>query len=181
MGSNPSEHKGRNKPVEQINLDDIQEFIKRLNQNEGHSRYRLPTDEEWEYSAKAGSTTKYYFGDDHSQLGEYAWYRGNSRGITHPVGLKLPNAWGFHDMLGNVHELVSGHYYTDSPAVDTQGPPSGYSQVCRGGSCDSSYDHLYVFNRKREIPQLCDKYIGFRLALSSEEANDGNSDAIAPV
>ena len=87
MGNNPSHFKGDpNRPVETVSWEDVQEFIGQLNAREGHTRYRLPTEAEWEYAARAGSTTAYCFGDDPRRLGEYAWYDENAGGQTHPVG-----------------------------------------------------------------------------------------------
>ena len=104
MGTNPSHFQGNpQNPVEQVSYDDAQVFCQKLNGMTGH-KYRLPTQEEWEYACRAGTTTQFYFGDDKNQLGDYAWYSGNSEGTTHPVGLKLPNAWGLYDMHGNVWE-----------------------------------------------------------------------------
>ena len=110
MGNNPSRFDGRNNPVEQVSWEDVRVFIARLNAHEGHTRYRLPTEAEWEYAARAGSTSAYSFGDDAARLGQYAWYGDNSGKTTHPVGQKLPNAWGLHDMHGNVWEWVQGWY-----------------------------------------------------------------------
>ena len=87
MGNNPSLFQGDPKlPVEQVWWTDVQEFIRKLNAKEGGNQYRLPTEAEWEYAARAGSTTTYSFGGDASRLGEYAWYKDNSGGKTHPVG-----------------------------------------------------------------------------------------------
>src|SRR4029434_679147 len=103
MESNPSQFTGDpNRPVEQVSWEDVQEFIRRLHAREGGAAYRLPTEAEWEYAARAGSTTAYCFGDDPRQLREYAWYSENSGGQTHPVGQLKPSAWGLYDMHGNV-------------------------------------------------------------------------------
>jgi len=102
--------------VEQVSWNDVQDFIRRLNQQEGKDKYRLPTEAEWEYTARAGSKTKYCFGDDSDELGAYAWYDGNSGDRTHPVGRKKPNTWGLYDMHGNVWEWVQdwkGKYPAD--------------------------------------------------------------------
>ena len=104
MGTNPSYFMNNpQNPVEQISWEDAQVFCKKLSQITGKT-YRLPTEAEWEYACRASTTTCFYFGDDASQLGDYAWYWGNSEGTTHPVGQKKPNAWGLFDMHGNVWE-----------------------------------------------------------------------------
>jgi formylglycine-generating enzyme required for sulfatase activity len=172
MGNNPSEFKGEDNPVEMVSWEDAQDFIKRLNQKEGHSLYRLPTEAEWEYAARAGTTSTYYFGDDESQLGDYAWYDGNSGSTTHPVGQKRPNAWGLYDILGNVHEWAQDWYgetyYANSPSSDPTGPSSGDGRVDRGCGWDSSAWHCLSLSRDWDRPAGRIVSIGFRLALSSE-------------
>jgi len=121
MGSNPSAYKGDDQPVEQVSWEDIQEFIKKLNEMEGTDKYRLPSEAEWEYAARAGTTTRYSFGDDESDLGDYAWYSDNSDSITHPVGLKQPNPWGLYDMHGNVWEWVQDKDHSDYNGAPTDG------------------------------------------------------------
>ena len=104
MGNNPSYFQGNSQnPVEQVSYDDAVAFCQKLSEMTGKN-YRLPTESEWEYACRAGTVTEYYFGDDASQLGDYAWYDGNSQRTTHPVGQKLPNDWGLYDMIGNVWE-----------------------------------------------------------------------------
>jgi len=137
MGSNPSRFKdcGDNCPVEQVSWDDAQEFIVKLNEREGTDKYRLPTEAEWEYACRAGSTTRFCFGDDETTLGEYAWY--SDTGLRpHPVGQKNPNAWGLYDMHGNVWEWCQDRYgdYPSSPVTDPTGPSLGTFRVLRGGS-----------------------------------------------
>jgi len=106
MGNNPSYFAGRRKnPVEQVSWDDCQKFLGKLNGKfgEGRGRFQLPTEAQWEYACRAGSRTRFCFGDGEDNLGEYAWF-GNNSGIegTHPVGKKKPNAWGLYDIHGNV-------------------------------------------------------------------------------
>jgi formylglycine-generating enzyme required for sulfatase activity len=170
MGNNPSEFKERNNPVENVSWDDIQIFIQRLNQKEGHARYRLPTEAEWEYAARAGTTGAYSFGDDEDSLGRYAWYRGNSDEKTHPVGQKQPNAWGLYDMHGNVCEWVqdwTGNYSSSSVA-DPRGPSSGLYRVGRGGSWDDPARRCRAAYRGHNPLGDRSASFGFRLALSPE-------------
>jgi formylglycine-generating enzyme required for sulfatase activity len=137
MGNNPSYFKGKaNRPVDSVSWEDVQEFIRRLNSQEGGATYRLPTEAEWEYAARAGTTTRWSFGDDASHLGRYAWYNENADGETHPVGQLQPNPWGLYDMHGNVWEWVQDWYgeYASGTAVDPMGPSSGPNRVNRGGS-----------------------------------------------
>lgn len=138
MGLNPSYFTGPNRPVEQVSGDDINVFMQRLNgQNDGY-RYRLPTEAEWEYAARAGTT-----GARYGPLDLIAWYRGNSSGETQPVGLKAPNPWGLYDMIGNVWEMTQDwgyRPYASASVTNPTGPPSGIDQglgpvkVARGGA-----------------------------------------------
>jgi formylglycine-generating enzyme required for sulfatase activity len=172
MGSNPSLFKGRSNPVENVPWEDAQEFIKRLNAKEGHSRYRLPTEAEWEYAARAGSTGVYCFGDDADQLGGYAWYKDNSGKATHPVGQKQSNAWGLYDMHGNVWEWVEDwyddEYYSRSPGTDPKGPSSGSYRALRGGGCLLRAWYCRSAYRNSPTPGYRHDFIGFRLVLSPE-------------
>jgi formylglycine-generating enzyme required for sulfatase activity len=104
METNPSYFMNNpQNPVEQVSYDNAVAFCQKLSEITGKN-YRLPTNSEWEYACRAGTTTTYYFGDDANQLGDYAWYSENSGFITHPVGQKKPNGWGLYDMHGNVWE-----------------------------------------------------------------------------
>jgi len=127
--SNPSETKGPKNPVDSVNKAEIHAFLDKLNvKNDGY-KYRLPTEAEWEYAARAGAPDP-----PRASLGEYAWFADNSDDESHPVGLKKPNAWGLYDMLGNVREWVDDRaaYYDYTPlpevSVDPKGPQGG-----RGG------------------------------------------------
>lgn len=119
--------------------------------------YRLPTEAEWEYACRAGSTTAYYFGDDAAQLGEYAWFYDNSNGAYHPVGQKKPNAWGLYDMHGNVAEWVLDQYVPDGYAKKDNKAylPAEklYPIVVRGGSWDDDADRLRSAARRGSAPE----------------------------
>ena len=170
--SNRSHFKSPDRPVENVSWNDTQEFIRKLNKREGHNCYRLPTEAEWEYACRAGSTTAYSFGDDADQLDAYAWYNENSGSKTHPVGQKKSNAWNLYDMHGNVWEWVQDWYgdYSDGFVRDPQGPRAGEYRVRRGGNW--GYPAMFCRSavRARSTP---DAYrfvedVGFRLVLSPE-------------
>ncbi len=171
MGNNPSHFKGDNLPVEQVSWDDVQEFLKKLSAKEG-AKYRLPTEAEWEYACRGGSTTRFCFGDDESKLGEYAWYGANSDSKTHPVEMKKPNAWGLYDMHGNVCEWCSDwydkDYYSKSPANDPQGPASGSHRVLRGGCWGDIAGVCRSAFRRWNWPADRDYGIGFRVSRSPQ-------------
>ena len=138
MGKNPSNFNGPTKPVEMVSWDDAVDFCKKLSDKTGKN-FRLPTEAEWEYACRAGTRTRFCFGDNEGELASYAWYFVNSGSKTHPVGEKSANSWGLYDMHGNVWEWCAdwygGDYYSASPTEDPQGPASGQFRVLRGGSC----------------------------------------------
>jgi len=171
MGNNPSYFSdcGDNCPVEKVSWNDAQTFISKLNRKEGGSRYRLPTEAEWEYAARAGSTTRFCFGKNKYGLPEYAWYDSRSGRKTHPVAQKQSNAWGLYDMHGNVWEWCqdwSGDYPSDS-VTDPTGPSSGSLRVSRGGSWHHRRRHCRSASRGGSRPAYRGNILGFRLALSS--------------
>jgi formylglycine-generating enzyme required for sulfatase activity len=173
MGSNPSKYKSLYKPVEKVNWNDVQEFIKRLNAQEGGNAFRLPTEAEWEYAARAGTTTLYSFGDNPKDLVDYAWF-GNEgyHGSSHEVGTKKPNPWGLQDMHGNVWEWVQDwydpNYYHNSPEKDPKGPDSGQYRVYRGGSWVGKAINLRSALRYSGLPVSRTGDIGFRLLREVE-------------
>lgn len=127
-------------PAVYVSWNDAQAFVQELNAASGDSLYRLPTEAEWEYACRAETSTRWSFGDDETELGDYAWYRENAWNVgeqyAHEVGVKLPNLWGLHDMHGNVYEWCQDWYgsYTSEAQEDPLGPSSGSSRVERGGS-----------------------------------------------
>ncbi len=170
MGSNPSEFYecGDDCPVESVSWYDVQDFIYELNSLTGKN-YRLPTEAEWEYATRAGTTTQYYCGDDESRLDDIAWYDDNATSYTtHPVGQRVPNAWGLYDMSGNVYEWVSDKYDSDyyeiSPSTDPQGPSSGLHRVFRGGGWFTNAKKCRSSFRAHNYPEIDGNGLGFRLA-----------------
>ncbi len=137
MGSNPSNFKGDDLPVEQVSWNDCQDFIKKLNQRDPGKGYRLPSEAEWEYACRAGTTTTYNLGDSESDLGRGAWHNSNSGSKTHPVGQKTPNTWGLYDLHGNVWELCEDWYHGSYTGAPSDGSAwvagGGTSRVLRGG------------------------------------------------
>ncbi len=186
MGSNPSRFKSEddcdnhengmcpNHPVERISWDDVQEYIGKLNTALGLTGcdgtpsssagcYRLPTEAEWEYSARGGTTTVYSFGDNDSDLGDYAWYSGNSDDQTHEVGLKKANPKGLYDVHGNVWEWVQDRYASNLPGGSDPLNTSGSNRVIRGGSWFSSARRLRSASRLSVNPAAGRNLVGFRL------------------
>ena len=147
-------------PVEKMSLPDCQQFLDRLNQTLGAVtyRFRLPTEAEWEYACRAGTTTTFFFGDGSASLSDYGWTSQNSGGHPHPVGQLKPNPWGLYDMCGNVFEWCSDWfdttYYSQSPADDPQGPSSGNAHVVRGGAFSSPASACRSAARNAAWPQI---------------------------
>ena len=173
MGTNPSQFKGPQNPVEKVSWTDAVEFCRKLSampaeKTAGHV-YRLPTEAEWEFACRAGTTTAYGFGDDASRLGDYGWFDDNSGSKTHPVGEKKPNGWGLYDMHGNVYEWCQDWYgaYPSGSATDPTGATSGSVRVSRGGSWKLIARYCRSAIRAWSTPE--DRYdiLGFRVLRSS--------------
>ena len=156
MGDNPSEFLGDNRPVEQVSWDDCQAFCKKAG-------LWLPTEAEWEYACRAGSTGAYA---GTGRLEDMGWFRENSGGQTHPVGEKRPNAWGLYDMHGNVVEWCEDCYgeYPNGAFTDPKGASSGAYRVCRGGSWYNAAQHCRSAYRDSDRPSGAYNVLGFRPA-----------------
>jgi formylglycine-generating enzyme required for sulfatase activity len=194
-GKAPGKFQNPNHPVESVDRTQTAAFLKKLNEKLGGKpfigrnpfdlkdlprtlgTYRLPSEAEWEYACRAGSSKRYCFGDDEKQLGQYAWYYGNSKGNPQPVGKKKPNAWGLYDMHGNVWEICRDEYfagyYTISPQEDPQGPIQGHVtlSIVRGGgwnysakSCRSAERGYFTLAHNRQRSSA----LGLRIARTIE-------------
>jgi len=171
MGTNPSQFKGPTNPVESVSWNDAVEFCRKLSEKT-RKTFRLPTEAEREYACRAGSKTRFSFGDSESVLGEYAWYASNSGGKTHPVGQKKPNPWGLYDMHGNVAEWCADWYadYPKAAVTDHQGPASGTYRVLRGGSWYPTPDGCRSAFRNHGTPGIRYNVFGFRVVVSVSAA-----------
>lgn len=166
MDSNPSYFAGDDRPVENVSWNDAAEFTRKLSKMDG-VQYRLPTEAEWEYAARAGTETEFHFGEESALLGDYGWYSGNSLNKTHPVGLKAPNAWGLYDMHGNVWEWCSDWYggYCSGPVFDPKGGEEGEYRVLRGGSWFATAGNCRSARRRRVVPDHRGRGNGLRVAV----------------
>ena len=169
MGSDPPalRFKGcENCPVESVSWNDVQEFIRKLNQMTGMS-FRLPAEAEWEYAARGGNQSRGYTYSGSNDLGEAAWYSSNSSSETHPVGQKKPNELGLYDMSGNVWEWCSdwydSDYYQNSPANNPIGPSTGSYRALRGGSWNYEPYDCRTADRGWRYPDFRSNSLGFRL------------------
>jgi formylglycine-generating enzyme required for sulfatase activity len=175
MGANPSHWKGPQNPVEQIRWCDAAAYCNARSRAEGlqlaydtktwqcdfqSDGYRLPTEAEYEYALRAGTTTAYFFGDSLADLPRYAWFKANSTRGPHPVGEKPANPWGLCDMVGNVWEWCNDYYqedyYKESPDRDPRGSARGEGRVVRGGCWNSKPDDLRSAYRNYETPAYTD-------------------------
>ncbi|CCI33102.1 formylglycine-generating enzyme family protein [Microcystis sp. T1-4] len=172
MGTNPSRFKNnRQNPVENVSWNDAQAFCQKLSQITGKT-YRLPTEAEWEYACRAGTTTRYYFGDDANQLGDYAWHKGNSGGKTHPVGQKKPNAWGLYDMSGNVWEWCEDNWhstYENAPKDGRAWIKNGNDNrsLLRGGSWYDDPNYCRSAFRSGDYRRDNGDFSGFRVVCGA--------------
>lgn len=167
MGSNPSEFKGRTNPVENVSWDDAKVFIKQLNKIEGSNKYRLPSEAEWEYAARAGATTTYSCGDSAGCLDGIAWYAGNSNKTTHPVGEKQPNKWGVYDTTGNVWEWTQDCWNKNYGGAPTNGSAwtngDCGNRMYRGGGWYGDVYNSRSAYRDDYSPDFRSRFSGFRL------------------
>jgi formylglycine-generating enzyme required for sulfatase activity len=180
MGKNPSKSKDPAKPVEQLSWLSAAKYCNARSKKEGlepcynsdnwacyftGAGYRLPTEAEWEYACRAGTASKYSFGDKPGDLSAYGWFKDNSGGTTHPAGQKQPNPWGLYDMHGNVwewcHDRYGEDYYTKGEKNNPQGPSSGDDRVLRGGGFNSQSDSCRSSTRYSEAPGLADVCFGY--------------------
>ncbi len=170
MGYNPSAHRGPRRPVEQVTWHEVQAFLRALNRLEGTTKYRLPSEAEWEYAARAGTETRWFFGDDPSLLHRYAWF--GQRGDVGPraVGRGAPNPWGLYDVYGNVWEWVQDCWhgnYEGAPADGRVWAGGDCSlRMLRGGGWNSPAEYARSAVRGSYAPELNDMANGFRVARS---------------
>ena len=169
MGNNPSVFQGQpDHPVEKVSWIDCQQFMERLNQSLRSARAApIAYGGGMGDACRAGTTTKYYFGDDPTLLSQYCWFRENAHGTTHPVGQLKPNAWGLYDMYGNVYDWCSDwympDYYRNLPAEDPQGPPSGAKRILRGGAFSNQLEPCCSASRNMIAPELANSPYGVRV------------------
>jgi formylglycine-generating enzyme required for sulfatase activity len=171
MGSNPSHFNSAKNPVETVSWDDAQEFCKKVNAASAQA-VRLPSEAEWEYACRAGSSTKFYSGDTEADLERVAWFDANSGNTTHPVGLKVPNKFGLYDMHGNVCQWCQDWYrnYKADAVVDPQGLIQGFDRVLRGCSWRCRFEYCRAALRDPFFPDRGTEGIGFRVVVPVSKA-----------
>jgi formylglycine-generating enzyme required for sulfatase activity len=181
IGTNPSKFKNDLNPVESVSWYDAKIFISKLNALENTTKYRLPTEAEWEYAARSSSTTKYSFSNNIDDLTFYAWYYEGDKSPkqplqTHPVGQKQPNKWGLYDMHGNVWEWTEDWYdpefYSKSPLENPKNYFSSSNITIRGGSWINSAEYLRSSVRYFKTPTTKGDDLGFRVAFDAEKPNE---------
>ena len=166
MGSNPSNYKGSDLPVECVSWNDCQEFIQKLNRLTGRN-FRLPTEAEWEFACRGGNNSRGYKYSGSNDIDNVAWYWDNSGEKTHPVGTKAPNELGIYDMSGNVWEWCADWYgdYSSGAQTNPTGPYGGSLRVGRGGCWFNDVRYCRSSIRVRNFPAYRYYYLGLRLAL----------------
>lgn len=172
MGANPSVFVNPNNPVEYVSFSDCKNFIEALNQIDPTYYYRLPSEAEWEYACRAGTTTRYYSGNDEQNLVQIGWFDKNSGSTTEECGQLSPNSWGLYDMSGNVWEWCEDYYHEDYTGAPTDGSPwiepPEPNIVSRGGSVGSSSRRCRSAARDACDPDFRYRYLGFRLVRVPE-------------
>ena len=176
MGKNPSHFPGdTNRPVERLSYFQAVAYCSAVTKREQEAgrlppgyAYRLPTEAEWEYACRAGTTNLFSFGDDSGTADQFAWTLENSEGTTHPVGLKRPNPWGLYDMHGNVWEWCLDWFapYPAAPLTDPTGPASNKFKVFKGGGWNQEIEFARSVNRFMMAPSSGIYFVGLRVALS---------------
>jgi formylglycine-generating enzyme required for sulfatase activity len=167
-GTDASDASKSELPKRTISWEEVQDFLVLLNLATSGSIYRLPTEAEWEYACRAGTMTRYYWGSAPNE--DYGWFDSNSGIMIHPVGEKMPNAWGLYDMSGNVAEFCQDWKatYPAGPVTDPQGPDSGTKRVVRGGSFNAPATIGRSANRSSFAPGSASVSIGFRLVRTED-------------
>ncbi len=167
MGDDPSYFSGTDDlPVEKVSWNDVNNFVDELNEMENTDTYRLPTEAEWEYAARAGTDTAFFFGDDINMLADHGWYDDNSEDMTRPVGMKIANPWGLYDVHGNVAEWVLDEYhsnYQKAPSDGSEWTDGVDRRVFRGGSWKNAEVNCRSASRDSIGDGSRTNYIGFRL------------------
>ncbi|HEV3027463.1 MAG TPA: formylglycine-generating enzyme family protein, partial [Planctomycetota bacterium] len=205
MGVNPSKQKNPQAPVAGVQWVDAVRFCNKCSEMDGLKScydlktwacdfdadgYRLPTEAEWEYACRAGTKTRYSFGDNPSDLSTHAWTKQNSEGKVHPVGQKPPNGWSLRDMHGNVwqwcNDWYDENYYGSSLKENPRGPAEGKQRVLRGGAWDSDPDKCRAASRKKEFPVYTDACFGvdsngFRRVKNPALPRSGTPVAVTPL
>jgi formylglycine-generating enzyme required for sulfatase activity len=173
QGTNPSVYTdSKDNPVERVFWEDAQNLCKMLAEKTKQS-VRLPTEAEWEYACRAGTTTTYYSGDSEADLDKVGWYAANSKNTTHPVGQKAPNAFGLYDMHGNVwqwcQDWYGADYYGKAPNENPEGPAQGDVRLVRGGSWYYIPEYCRSAFRSTMGPGHGYDPIGFRVVVSASK------------
>jgi formylglycine-generating enzyme required for sulfatase activity len=178
MGSNPSRWKGPRNSVEMLSFDDAEAFCRKATELmraakliQSKQSIRLPTEAEWEYAARSGTTTRYSFGDDAAKLGEFGWFNGNAKGNDPPVGAKKPNAWQLYDVHGYLWEWCSDAWHDDYAGAPADGSTWGGDasrRVLRGGSWKDESDRLTSSFRQPGDRGLTDDAVGLRCVLADD-------------